>query len=928
MKGKSRHFGFLLVLLAVLCGGCQEQLNYPKPSISALHAMTPTGPASITAGTPGFNLIVIGGNFTPASTVLWNGSGRVTIFNSTTSLTAEILSTDIANAGVARVEVSTPQPGGGTTTFLTFTINPTNSPIPQISSLTPSGSFVSTAGFPVTISGTNFASLATVTVNGNPRPSSFSNSSTLTVNLAASDVAQAGTLEIAVINPQPQGGTSNSVAFLVKNQTPGITSLSPTGVVAGGTGTTLTVTGTAFVPTSTVTVNGAARATAYVSATSVTATLTAGDLAAAGVDSVEVVNPAPGGGPSNAEILAVNGTPIVGLPAILDLAPDGTQANAGICGLDCNGIPTLTTAGPSTSDDGAFVVFASDSTNLILNQTNAFSNIFLRKTCLVTVGTTTTTSSSCTPSTSLVNASANNGEANGPSSQPTIDSAGDHVAYTSTASNLVNYVAVSGSGRQVYWQGTCASTSASSGCAGTTGQAALVSASADGQSAGNGESYDPVISPDGAYVAFVSTATNLVSNVLVDGITPQVYVRNTCNLIPPATGSCVPVTYLVSTPDGTTPANAASSNLAVSDTGLFVAFASTATNLGASAANPTGTTEVFVRSTCITTIGEIDNTCVPQTTIASTPDGTTAANAASTEPSISSDGRFVAFASAATNLIVGAGPTQEVYVRDTCQGFEVVETSCTPSTQLVSTPDGTTPANGLSENPSINGTCTTTVSASTPCVTGQYVAFSSLASNLGGNVENGIENVYTRDTCNAISTALTSTEELCSPYTFLSSQPPGTSPPPANGSSVAPSISGDGHTVSFLSSAENLVAHDTNGMADVFLAPANIAYTLTLSLQGTGTGTVTDSTAQINCKQTAATSTTPLTEAGTCTAQYVSGSLVTLTATASSGFSFTAWGGSAPNVTNASCVVTTDSTTTGTCEFSIIANQTATATFK
>jgi hypothetical protein len=922
LKGKSRHFGLFLVLAAIFCAGCEQQLNYPKPKITGLN------PTSISAGTPGFNLTVTGGNFTPASTVLWNGSPRVTIFDNTTTLTAEVLSTDIANAGVANIEVETPQPGGGTTTFIVFTINPTSSPVPQISSLTPSGSFVSGAGFAVTITGTNFASLATVTVNGNPRPSAFVNSSTLSFNLSASDVAQAGTLEIQVINPAPNGGSSNSIAFLVKNETPGLSSLSPAGVVAGGANTTLTVTGTSFVPTSTVTVNGAPRATTYVSATSLTATLTAGDLAAAGVDSIAVVNPAPGGGPSNAVILAVNGTPIFGLPVILDLAPDGTQANDGVCGLACNGIPTLTTAGPSTSDDGSFVVFASDSTNLILNQTNAVSNIFLRRTCLVTSETGTTTSStSCTPSTALVNLSTNGGEANGPSSQPTINGAGDHVAYTSTASNLVNYVAVSGSGRQVYWQATCASTESSGSCTGSTGQAVLVSASADGQSAGNGESYDPVISPDGQYVAFVSTATNLVSSVFVDGITPQVYVRNTCNLIPPAAPStCVPTSYLVSTPDGTTPANASSSDLAISNTGLFVAFTSTATNLGSTASNPNGVSEVFVRSTCVTTINEIDNSCVTDTTLASTPDGTTPANAASTEPSISSDGRFVAFASTATNLIVGDGPTQEVYVRDTCQGAEVIETSCTPSTQLISTPDGTTPANGLSENPSINGTCST--STITPCVTGQYVAFSSLASNLGGNVENGIENVYTRNTCNAITTSITTTEELCAPYTFLSSQPPGTSPPPADGSSVAPSISGDGHTVSFISSAENLVAHDTNAMADVFLAPANINYTLTLSLAGTGTGTVTDTTAQINCKQVAATNTTPLTESGTCTARYVSGTLVTLTATASPGFSFTAWGGSATNVTNASCTVTTDSTTTGTCEFSIIANQTATATFK
>jgi endoglucanase len=117
-------------------------------------------------------------------------------------------------------------------------------------------------------------------------------------------------------------------------------------------------------------------------------------------------------------------------------------------------------------------------------------------------------------------------------------------------------------------------------------------------------------------------------------------------------------------------------------------------------------------------------------------------------------------------------------------------------------------------------------------------------------------------------------------------------------------------------------------LPDFFLAGADLIFNLTVSLQGTGTGTVTDGTGQIDCIQTAATSTTPLTESGTCTARYTSGTTVTLTANASPPYTFTAWGGSAPSVTNASCTVTTGSTTTGTCTFSEIANNTATATFK
>ncbi len=898
---------------------CQEQLNYPTPTIKALN------PTSILAGQPGFMLTVTGGNFTPASTVLWNGSSRSTLFGNTTTLTAQILSTDIQNAGQAMVEVSTPQPGGGVTTELTFTINPAPSPVPQISGLSPAGIFAGNAQFTLTVMGTNFASLAIVTVNSNPRATTFEDTTTVEATILASDVAEAGTLQIAVLNPQPQGGASDSFPFTVKNQTPTVTSLSPVAFTAGSTGGVLTVTGANFVPNSVIYINGAPRTTSFASAASVSVALNSGDVAQAGVDTLAVVNPAPGGGSSTTLTFAVDPTPLAGLPVILDLAPDGSQANQGICGTaSCSGtVPTFTTAGPALSEDGQFAAFASTSTNLVTTQGNTVSNIFLRSNCLAT---SVTASASCTPSTTRVSLTPSNTDANGSSYEPSIDSAGAHVAYTSTATNLVNYTNVPSGTSQVYWQPTCASTGTTTGCTGSTGAAALVSLAPDGVTPGNGESYNPVISPDGQYVAFVSLATNLVSNVSTDGITPQVYIRDTCNLVPPATGSCNPITYLVSTPDGVTPANAATSNPSISNTGLFVAFVSTATNLGATASNPSGNSEVFVRSTCATTIGEEGNVCAPVTTLASTPDGTTPADNASSEPSISSDGRFIAFASTADTLVRGVGPTQEIYVRDTCT---LADTSpaCVPSTQLISTPDGTTPANALSENPSVNSVCGTAV-AQAPCAPGQYIAFASFASNLGGNVENGVENIYTRDTCNGVLNEVTTITTLCLPYTFLSSQPGGASPPPANGASLVPSMSGNGETVAFASSASNLVGQDTNALPDFFLAGANLIFNLLVTLEGTGSGTVTDTTGQIDCVQTAATSTTPLTQSGTCTASYTSGSTVTLTATASTGYTFTGWGGSAPSVTNSSCTVTTGSTTTGTCTFSEITNNTATATFK
>jgi Tol biopolymer transport system component len=369
----------------------------------------------------------------------------------------------------------------------------------------------------------------------------------------------------------------------------------------------------------------------------------------------------------------------------------------------------------------------------------------------------------------MISTDPNGNAANGASSEPTIDSGGTTVTFTSTASNLVTSAALNGTTRQVFWRPLVTS---------STLVTQLVSIGADGVTAGNGDSYNPVISPDSRY---------LVSNATFDGVTPQVFVRDTCSGVVSVT--CSPTTFLVSTPDGTTPGNKASSSPSIASGALFVAFVSSARNLGPTAPNPNGLAETFVRA-----CPNLVTTCAAETDLASTPDGVTPANGASTETAITNNGRYIAFTSSGTNLGVNSGGVQEIYVRDTCLNV----TGCTPSTTLVSTSDGITPANSLAEKPSFSQS-------------GQFVAFASAASNLGANTANGIENVFARNTCINIGSD-------CTAATVVASQPAGTLSPSLNGSSLAPSISGDGRTVSFLSFANNLVARDTNGVLDVFLA--------------------------------------------------------------------------------------------------------------
>jgi hypothetical protein len=691
-----------------------------------------------------------------------------------------------------------------------FTVNPVAVPVPSISSLSPVGVYASSGAFTLRVNGANFVPTSIVIVNGQNHTTFEVNSTQLTAGVSASDVANAGTLQIAVLNPPvpnppagelPGGGSSNIVTMNVTNPVPSISALSPTAaLIDSSVSTAVTVTGLGFVPDSVVLVNGSPRITALTNASTLTATLNAGDVANSGESRIQVINPSPGGGTSN--ILPFNVSPSLtaGLPTLLDYGFDGTVGNNGVCGTTCaNGTPSLTTAGPSLNQTGTTVAFASVSTNLVLSQTNSSSQIFTRNTCLGTAA--------CTSINFQASVGPNEAVANGASTEPSLSSSGSDIVYTSLATNLTNYVAVPSGHRQVYWEPVCGGTTICTG-------AVLVSLGADGNP-GNGDSYNASISPDGQFVAFVSTATNLVSGVTISGSIPQVYVRTICSGATPnaPNATCTPTTYLVSanySANIVNPGNAPSSQPAVSSGGGFVAFASSATNLGPAAPNPDAQQEVFVQAVCqILTVG----CTTPFNTIASTPDGVTPANASSLEPVISSDGRFVAFASAATNLGTATGGVQEIFVRDTCESETtglIIEGSCSPKTALVSTVDGSTPANGLSEMPSVGENCTANT---TSCTSGPVVAFATLASNLGPNVVTGVENIFVRNTCLSVQTGT-----ACSANTTLASGPSGGSPEPSNGSSVMPSISGDGHSVAFLSSSTNLVSSaNTGGLEHVYL---------------------------------------------------------------------------------------------------------------
>jgi trimeric autotransporter adhesin len=637
-----------------------------------------------------------------------------------------------------------------------------NSPVPAISSLSPSSATAGGAAFTLTVNGSSFVSGATVDWNGSARTTTFVSSTQLTAAIPATDIAAAGTDQVTVVNPAPGGGASNALTFTVNNPVPAISSLSPSSAIANGPAFTLTVDGSNFVSGATVDWNGSARTTTFVSSTQLTAAIPASDITTAAIVNVTVVNPTPGGGPSNAAAFTVRS-----FPQIVSVATDGTQGN------NFSG----TEGRVATSADGRFVAFQSDASNLVAGDTNQTTDVFLRDTCQTIAGPV----AGCTPSTTLVSATPSGAAGNGLSDLPSISADGRFVVFDSQASDLVE--TDNNETPDVFLRDTC-QTSAGP-VAACTPSTSLVSVATDGTQ-GNGLSAEPSISADGRYVAFDSYANTLVandSNQLED-----VFVRDTCQTSAGPVAGCAPSTIRVSVATDGSQANAYSALPSISADGRFVAFESLAGNLGAP---PSDFQQVYVRDTCA---GGGAN-CAPSTTLVSADNSGTEGFGDSELPSISADGRFIAFGSYANNLVAGdTNGAEDVFVRDTCVGAGA---NCAPSTIRVSVAtDGT---QGNSE-----------ASSGAPSISadGRFVAFDSFATILVAGDTNQAQDVFVHDTCAGVSSG-------CSPSTVrVSVASDGTQ---SDGGSYTPAISGDGHFVAFTSSATNLVTGDTNAFDDIFL---------------------------------------------------------------------------------------------------------------
>lgn len=187
--------------------------------------------------------------------------------------------------------------------------SPAYNPTPALTSISPAEVVVGSPDTPITLTGTGFVQgVSTVTLDGNPVPSTYQSATELDVTAPLSTLATIGTHSFVVSNPIPGGGTSAAANLTVGNPVPVLGSISPTSAKAGSNTVALTVVGSGFEPSSVVQWNGAALLTTYDSATALTAVVPASDLTSATKALVVVSTPKPGGGTSSADSFAVTAT--------------------------------------------------------------------------------------------------------------------------------------------------------------------------------------------------------------------------------------------------------------------------------------------------------------------------------------------------------------------------------------------------------------------------------------------------------------------------------------------------------------------------------------------------------------------------------------------------------------------------------------------
>lgn len=276
----------------------QFTVTNPAPTLSAV------SPLSLYAGSSDTIFTFTGTNFNSSSVVMAGPTALATIFVSSTQLTAVVPAALLASAGTLSLSVSNPLPGGGNSQNISVTLR---QPPATLVSLSPSSAIAGSPSLTVALTGSYFTPTAVVYINGYyPVTTTFVSSTSIQFTVPATYLANASSLSIIVRDPAALNVPSNALMFPINNPVPVLNSILPSSITAGTPNFILTLTGSNFLTSSTILVNGTAtQSESYTTPTSATVVIPASAVSAVGTLSIAVQNPAPGGGISASQTLNV-----------------------------------------------------------------------------------------------------------------------------------------------------------------------------------------------------------------------------------------------------------------------------------------------------------------------------------------------------------------------------------------------------------------------------------------------------------------------------------------------------------------------------------------------------------------------------------------------------------------------------------------------
>ena len=426
--------------------------------------------------------------------------------------------------------------------------------------------------------------------------------------------------------------------------------------------------------------------------------------------------------------------------SLISVDSAGQQGNAE------SGAPPAYGGEAELSGDGRFVVFNSSAGNLVPGDTNGKRDIFVHD--------------RATGEGSLVSSGIAGIPADGDSPLGAISEDGNIIAYHSFATNLVNGDQNGNGDVFVLDRRTHLTTRVSvKTVTGEEGVCDVLPAAGL-----DCTSYDPHLNYDGNLVVFGSTFSNLVSGDTNGQADIFVHDRST------------KVTERVSVGLAGLESDGFSGNPGISADGRYVVFESKGTTLIGAGQDTNGFSDIFVH-----------DRATGQTTRVSVGAGGVQGNEHSFTPSISRDGRIVAFWSLASNLVVNdTNGVADVFVVDW--------QSPSPTMRRVSVNQTGVEGNGESRVPMLSRD-------------GRFVVYESDASNLigVGQDTNGHTDIFVVDT----------QQGAANPVRRVSVD--GAGAEAVGGASFFAAISADARFVSYTSFATNLVSNDLNGVADVFV---------------------------------------------------------------------------------------------------------------